>query len=199
MLNKSWVLGALAAITIGAGAHASTSVEKVNNDKVKAFDEMLEPGEAERLSDHLPSVVVYMSSGPGVHEGETVFAPAGTAPLKNNGTAVLHFVRIYFLTPGGDETWGTTGLAPHYKMLFENQFARVYDIKIPAQSREPQHSHHDRVVISLSGAQLEHILPDGTVQPSTLKTGEVVWRKGGTHIGHNMGDTNLWVIAVEPK
>jgi len=199
MHKKPWMLGTLAAITIATSAYASTSVEKVNNDKVKAFEETLEPGEAERLSDRLPSVVVYMSSGRGVHEGETVFAPAGSALLKNNGTAPIHFVRIYFLTPGGDETWGTSGLAPHYKMLFENQYARAYDIKIPAQSREPQHSHHDRVVISLSGAQLEHILPDGTVQPSTLKTGEVVWRKGGTHIGHNMGETDLWVIAVEPK
>jgi len=193
------MLGTLAAIAIATSAYASTSVEKVNNDKVKAFEETLQPGEAEKLRGPLPSVIVYMSSGRGVHEGETVFEPPDAAPLKNNGTAPLHFVRIYFLTPGGDETWGTSGLAPHYKMLFENQYVRAYDIKIPAQSREPQHSHHDRVVISLSGAQLEHILPDGTVQPSTLKTGEVVWRKGGTHIGHNMGETDLWVIAVEPK
>ena len=193
------MLGTLAAIAIATSAYASISVEKVNNDKVKAFEETLQPGEAEKLRGPLPSVIVYMSSGRGVHEGETVFEPPDAAPLKNNGTAPLHFVRIYFLTPGGDETWGTSGLAPHYKMLFENQYVRAYDIKIPAQSREPQHSHHDRVVISLSGAQLEHILPDGTVQPSTLKTGEVVWRKGGTHIGHNMGETDLWVIAVEPK
>ena len=73
------------------------------------------------------------------------------------------------------------------------------DIKIPAQTKEPQHTHKDRVVVSLSGAELEHILPDGTLQPSTLKTGEVVWRLGGTHVGHNIGHTNLWVIAVEPK
>jgi hypothetical protein len=55
------------------------------------------------------------------------------------------------------------------------------------------------VVVSLSGAELEHILPDGTKQPSTLKTGEVVWRLGATHIGHNLGHTDLWVIAIEPK
>jgi hypothetical protein len=54
-------------------------------------------------------------------------------------------------------------------------------------------------VVCLSGAQLEHILPDGEKQPSTLETGEVVWRLGATHIGHNMGRTDLWVIAIEPK
>jgi hypothetical protein len=95
--------------------------------------------------------------------------------------------------------WGMTGLAPNYKMLVEDRYARAYDIKIPAQTFEPQHTHHDRVVVSLSGAELEHILPDGTKQPSTLKTGEVVWRLGATHIGHNLGHTDLWVIAIEPK
>ena len=30
-------------------------------------------------------------------------------------------------------------------------------------------------------------------------TGEIAWRRGGTHIGHNLGKTDLWVIAVEPK
>ena len=103
------------------------------------------------------------------------------------------------MTAGSHETWGTTGLSPHYVLLVENQYGRAYDIKIPQQTREPQHTHKDRVVVSLSGAQLEHILPDGKLQPSTLKTGEVVWRLGGTHIGHNLGQTNLWVIAVEPK
>jgi hypothetical protein len=111
----------------------------------------------------------------------------------------LRFVRIDFLTAGKEETWGMLGLSPHYVMLLENKYGRAYDIKIPAQTFEPKHTHHDRVVVCLSGAELEHILPDGTIQPSTLKTGEVVWRPGATHVGHNLGRTNLWVIAVEPK
>ena len=111
----------------------------------------------------------------------------------------MHFVRVEFLGAGSAEMWGMTGLAPNYKMLVEDRYARAYDIKIPAQTFEPQHTHHDRVVVSLSGAELEHILPDGTKQPSTLKTGEVVWRLGATHIGHNLGHTDLWVIAIEPK
>jgi len=75
----------------------------------------------------------------------------------------------------------------------------VYDIRIPAGVREPQHSHRDRVVICLSGAKLSHLLPDGRQEPSTLETGESTWRRGGTHVGQNLGTTDLWVIAVEPK
>ena len=75
----------------------------------------------------------------------------------------------------------------------------MYDIRIPAGVREPQHSHRDRVVICLSGAKLSHLLPDGRQEPSTLETGESTWRRGGTHVGQNLGTTDLWVIAVEPK
>ena len=134
-----------------------------------------------------------------VKEGQIEFQAAGVGALKNVGRAELHLVRIDFATAGLPETWGAAGLSPHYVMLLENKYARAYDIKIPAQTFEPQHSHHDRVVLCLSGAELDHILPDGTKQPSTLKTGEVGWRLGATHIGHNLGHTNLWVIAVEPK
>jgi quercetin dioxygenase-like cupin family protein len=157
-------------------------------------------------------MVVYMSGGTvevtaaggkahadSVKAGETVFEAAGRGTFKNAGSSVLHFVRIEFLGAGSQDTWGMSGLSPNYVMLLENSYTRAYDIKIPAQTFEPQHTHHDRVVVCLSGAELVHILPDGTKQPSTLKTGEVVWRLGATHIGHNLGRTDLWVIAVEPK
>jgi hypothetical protein len=111
----------------------------------------------------------------------------------------VKLVRIEFRGAGIDDTWGAAGLSPNYKPLFENRYARVYDIRIPAGMREPQHTHHDRVVVCLSGAQLEHLMPDGRIEPSTLATGEIAWRRGGTHIGHNLGKTDLWVIAVEPK
>jgi hypothetical protein len=84
-------------------------------------------------------------------------------------------------------------------MLLEDRYARAYDIRIPSQTFEPQHTHHDRVVVSLQGAKLEHILPNGEKQPSTLQTGEIVWRLAATHVGHNLGQTDLWVIAIEPK
>ena len=112
---------------------------------------------------------------------------------------MLRFVEVQFLGGGSAETWGNTGLAPNYKVLMENKYTRVYDIRIPAGGREPQHTHKARVVICLSGADLKHIMPDGKEEPSSLKTGEIVFRPGATHIGVNLGKTDLWVIAVEPK
>jgi len=190
-------------------ALAATSTEKVRNDKVVVTECMLGPGEAEASAETHPAMIVAISGGTfaigdkaetrSVGEGRVLPLPAKSQPLHNAGTKPIHYVRIDFLTEGNPETWGTTGLAPNYKVLHEDQYSRTYDIRIPPHESEPQHTHHARVVVSLSGAHLEHILPDGTHQPSDLKTGEIAYRPAATHIGHNLGDTPLWVIAVEPK
>ena len=212
-MRRETICAALLLSVLVPAAFAATSVEKIRNDKVVVTEDTLGPGESEPLSPDRPSMLVYMNNGTAeitqggaigehneaVKEGEVSFEHAGAGSIKNAGSSPLHFARIEFLTDGSSEAWGMTGLAPNYKMLLENRYARAYDIRIAAGEFEPQHTHHARVVVSLSGAKLEHILPDGTHQPSTLKSGEIVYRPAATHVGHNMGTTNLWVIAVEPK
>ena len=174
----------------------------VNNERVAATEDRLAPGET-RTVPGTPALTLYLTDGKiggsSVHRGEVVFEPRQSHIIRNTGAAEMKMVRIEFRGPGSNETWGTAGLSPNYKVLLENRYTRVYDIRIPAGTREPQHTHHDRVVVCLSGAELEHLMPDGRIEPSTLKTGEIAWRKGGTHIGHNLGKTDLWVIAIEPK
>lgn len=191
---------------------AAGSIQKLRNDKVSVTEERLAPGETGSLGGARPSLIVYLSKGTieilpvagmggreAVRRGETVFLPAGTRAIKNAGPSELKYVGVEFLTAGKLETWGKTGLPPNYKILVENRYARAYDVEIAPHTYEQRHTHHNRVVICLSGATLEHLLPNGQKQPSTLKTGEIVWRPGATHVGHNMGSTKLWVICVEPK
>ena len=212
MRHQTFIAWFAFSLIVVPAALAATSVEKIGNQKVLVTEETLAPGETASLPDKSPSMVVYLTGDKAeivpaqgtahkesVKRGETIAEPRHAGAIKNDGSSPLSFVRIEFLTAGNPETWGMSGLPPNYKMLVENKYARAYDIKIPAQTFEPQHTHHDRVVVALSGAKLEHILPNGTKQPSTLTTGEVVWRLGATHIGHNMGQTDLWVIAIEPK
>jgi len=194
-----------------ASPTAAAPLEKLRNNQVVSRDVILKPGEALPVEGR-PAVTVYFENGSlaftprgghiekvNVHRGDTVFSRADAGEIRNTGPSPLHFVRTEFLTDGGTETWGAAGLSPNYKLLIENQYARVYDIQIPAGTREPQHTHKARVVVCLSGAEIKHLMPDGREEPSTLKTGEVVWRLGGTHIGQNLGKTDLWVIAIEPK
>lgn len=206
------VIGTALCITALPPLLAASSVQKVKNEQVSVTEDTLAPGEAEILSSARPSMVVYLSGGSvavnrgnsasakeTVNRGETVFEPTGTTSLKNAGSSQMRIVRVEFLTQGKPEIWGMTGLPPNYKILVENRYARAYDIEIAPNSFEQRHTHHDRVVICLSGATLEHILANGQKQPSSLKTGEIAWRPGATHVGHNMGSTELWVICVEPK
>jgi hypothetical protein len=193
-------------------AMATSSQEKIQNNKVVVTELSLSPGDGVSIPGKHAGMVVFLDAGTAafvgalgsprpqpVERGQILALDTPGETIRNSGSQTLNVVRVEFLTPGLQQTWSMAGLSPHYTMIVENRYARAYNIKIPAQSFEPQHTHHDRVVICLSGAELEHILPDGSKQPSTLKTGEIAWRLGATHIGHNMGHTDLWVIAIEPK
>ena len=209
--TSKWIGAGLFFVFAAAPIFAATT-EVFRNEKVIVTEETLAPGEKETVAGTHASMVVFLSgdgvtakfadgtvNSEAVHRGDVMNAAAGRPTLTNTGHTPLRLVRVEFLTEGSDETWGMTGLPPNYRVLFEDRHSRTYEIRITAHAWEPQHTHHARVVVCLNGAQLEHVLPDGSKQPSTLKTDEVTWRLGQTHTGHNLGDTNLWVIAIEPK
>jgi len=205
-------LSIFAAGTITAAPTAET--EKVRNEKVAAYEVAVQPGATVTVEGKVPTLLVYSTEGTvevavegeklakaAVRTGDVVFRPAKRQVLKNAGSSEVRFVRVDFLGAGepGAAAWGPAGLSSSYKVILENQYARVYTIGIPAGTNEPQHTHHDRIVICFQGAQLMHLMPDGRKEPSTLKTGDIVWRNGGTHIGQNLGKTDLRALAVEPK
>ncbi len=212
MQRASIWIGAGLVFVFAAPPILAATTEVFRNEKVIVTEEALAPGERETVAGEHASVVVFLS-GDGVevkfadgtmgvaavHRGEVMNEAAGRRMVTNAGHAALKLVRVEFLTAGSVETWGMKGLPSNYKVLIEDRHSRTYYIQIAAHAWEPQHTHHARVVVCLNGAQLEHVLPDGSIQPSTLKTDEVVWRLGQTHKGHNLGDTELSVIAIEPK
>lgn len=212
MRKRSALVGVAMLWMAGSGLLFAATKEDFRNDKVIVSEETLAPGEREAITDHYASAVVFLTGDEAqvkfaggevrnlsIERGETVNEPAKERELTNTGKTPLRLVRVDFLTSGGHESWGKTGLPQNYQMIFEDAYSRAYNIRIRAHEWEPRHTHHDRVVVCLSGAQLEHVLPDGKVIPSTLKTDEVDWRPGQTHVGHNLGDTDLWVVAIEPK
>ena len=212
MRSGMLMFGALALFAAGTGPLFASTTEVFKNDKVAVSEVTLKPGEQETLAGKQPSVVVYLTGDEAqrkfadgvarnvaIERGETVNEKAQPETLINTGHAALKMVRVEFLTAGKQELWGMKGLPPNYQMIFEDQHSRTYNIRVRAHSWEPEHTHYDRVVVCLSGARLEHVLPDGKILPSTLKTDEVTWRGGQTHKGHNLGDTDLWVVAIEPK
>lgn len=211
---RSWPLSVCMGLSLIAAPafSAASSVEKINNPMVVISEDTLAPGESEVILSNRPSVLVPMSNGSAqfiaagggaqaqaLRRGGIIFHGIGFTAIKNDGALPLHFARIEFLTTGRQETWGSTGLTQSYKILLENSYARVYSIRIESQESEPLHTHHDRAVVVLAGAKLEHILPDGKKEPVNLTTDEIAWHPAATHQGHNLGPTNFWAIIVEPK
>jgi hypothetical protein len=212
-MRKKMIFAGVAALLVAAALPAEAkTTEVLRNHRVVVTETTLAPGEQETVAGEHASVVVFLSGdavqgkyagGPERHDavqrGVVLNETPGRRIVTNTGHTALKLVRVEFLTDGSGETWGMTGLPPNDKVLFEDRHSRTYDIKIEPHAWEPQHTHHDRVVVCLSGAQIEHVLPDGSKEPSTLKTDDVVWRRAQTHVGHNLGDTELWVISIEPK
>ena len=212
MDTRNWFCGLASILLLVPAVLAATQTEKVRNEKVLVVEQTLAPGEAASVPGDRAGVLVYLDAGSieltpaggkpraeTVKRGQAMFQPPQSGAVKNTSSSDVRIVWVEYLGKGGSETWGTAGLAPDYRLLFENQYGRVYDIRMAAGKAEPLHSHHDRVVVCLSGAELEHEMPDGRRETSSLKTGEIAWRRAATHVGHNLGKTDLWVIAIEPK
>jgi len=208
---RSSSLTIVAVIAVSAVSFAR-EIEKVRNDKIIVWEDILAPGEAVPTLSGKPALIVYLSSGRldvtsqgaaptkvDAKPGKLRFETTGFREIRNSDSSPLRLLRIEFPDRGSPERWGRSGLSSHYQVLFENDLVRVYDIFIPAKSNEPQHTHKDRVAACLSGAELTHLFPDGRTEVSTLKTGEVVWRKGSTHIGQNHSANDFHAIAIEPK
>lgn len=204
----------MALLAVSICAWGAEEKELFRNEKVRVVEETLRAGASEPVHRHPPGVIVWLAGGKievtpvggamrtiTPQRGEVNVPSAQPHSGKNVGGNDVRMVAVSFLGPGkpGDPPWGAAGLAPNYKVLIENQYARVYEIRIPAGHKEPQHKHKDRVVVCLSGAELRHVFPDGRTETSSLKTGAVVWRRGSTHIGENLGKTDLWAIGIEPK
>lgn len=202
----------MAALLVFSALSFAGETEKVRNDKIVAWEDSLKPGEKIESSSAKPALLLCLGDGRlevtphggkrtvlDTKAGKVKFEPAGVDEIRNASQSELRILRVGFNEQGSSERWGRTGLSSHYTVLLENDLVRVYDIFIPANSNEPQHTHKNRIVVCLSGAELTHLFPDGRTEVSTLKTGEVVWRKGSTHIGQNHSANDFHAIAIEPK
>ena len=168
-MKSRWIIF----LSLGALAVAATPIMSVNNDRVTAYEETLRTAETESAGGGLPNITVFLSdgtiqrasaTGPAttttVKRGEVIFRGPREGRITATGPAGIQLMRIEFHHPESKTMWGTSGFAPDYKMLVENGYARTYDIRIAAGKSEPMHSHHDRVVVCLSGARLRHVLVD---------------------------------------
>src|SRR5579863_9031747 len=86
------------------------------------------------------------------------------------------------------------------KVVLENEFVRVVELRVPPGVFESQHSHARGVTIALTAYDNEMTdYPAGTVTRRHTKFGEVRWAEPVTHEARNTGTTEQRVLRVELK
>jgi beta-alanine degradation protein BauB len=91
-------------------------------------------------------------------------------------------------------------VAPHvYKVLFENERARVLEVLMQPGDRSDLHAHPDYIVHLLSGGTVRFKTPSGETAEVVLPDGATVWRDAEEHATENIGGTVIHGLFFEPK
>src|SRR5579863_8862824 len=86
------------------------------------------------------------------------------------------------------------------KVVLENEFVRVVELRVPPGVFEARHSHDRGVTVALSGYDNEMTdFPAGKVTKRHTNIGEVRWAEPVTHEARNTGATEQHVLRVELK
>ena len=90
-------------------------------------------------------------------------------------------------------------VAPHvYKVVFENERARVLEVTMEPGSRTEQHAHPDYIVHVLSPGKVRFTTAAGATQEVELPAGASMWREAEEHATQNIGGA-VRAIFFEPK
>jgi len=87
----------------------------------------------------------------------------------------------------------------HYKVLFDNQYVRVLDVRHKPGEKSPMHSHPNHVVYSFTESTVKFTSSDGKTDIGTAKMGQVVWRNAETHSVENVGKNEEHALDIELK
>ena len=87
----------------------------------------------------------------------------------------------------------------HYKVLLDNEYVRVLDVRLKPGEKTPIHSHPNLVVYSLTGGTIKSTTADGKATTVTTKAGQVGWRNAQTHTSENVGKTEIHALGIELK
>ena len=91
-------------------------------------------------------------------------------------------------------------VGPHiYKLLFENERGRVFEVRFKPGEKIALHAHPDHVVYVFGDGKLPLSSPDGRAVEVVLKAGQTLWIPAETHAAENVGSTDAHSLVVELK
>jgi hypothetical protein len=85
------------------------------------------------------------------------------------------------------------------KLLFENQFVKVIDDRIPPGVTEPMHRHRHGVTVYLDAYTAEQVSQAGETTIGERMAGTAAWGEAVVHTVKNIGRTPSHTIRIELK
>ena len=218
----------LLAASIGFGhAQSGEGVTKkllIDNEFVRVFDIRVSPGVFEEKHSHARGITIALSdytndatSPDGkVSRGQAKFgdvrwAEPVTHEARNTGTTEQHVIRIelktdqppsdsHVATGASDDLDSLIACKETQKLIFENQFVRAIDDRIPAGVAEPKHRHAHGLTITLADWDSETVTYPGSQMSRRHATlGEVRWTEPLIHEVRNVGQTASHTVRIELK
>jgi hypothetical protein len=87
-----------------------------------------------------------------------------------------------------------------HRLLFENEYLRVIEAKVPAGKDEPRHSHPHGITVYLADYEVEtKTVPDNKVTRSSRRFGTVTWSEAVVHEVKNVGSSPSHAVRIELK
>jgi len=91
-------------------------------------------------------------------------------------------------------------VAPHvYRVLFENERARVLEVSMEPGARTELHSHPDYYVYMLNAGKGRFTTASGETQEIEFPANMGLWREAEEHATENISGTPLRALFFEPK
>ena len=91
-------------------------------------------------------------------------------------------------------------VAPHvYKVVFENERARVLEVTMEPGARTEMHSHPDYFVYFLAAGKAKFTTPSGETQEIEWPADMGMWREAEEHATENISGTAVRALFFEPK
>jgi len=87
----------------------------------------------------------------------------------------------------------------HYKVLFNNDYVRILDVRHKPGEKSPMHSHPNHAVYSFADSTVKFTSSNGKTDIRTAKAGQVVWRNAETHSAENVGKNEEHALDIELK
>lgn len=218
-------LALLGATLLCAAQQPKTPTQKTvfENEFVRVVELRVPPGGFEAKHSHARGVTVAltaydneMTAFPGgavtrrhTNFGEVRWAEPVTHEARNTGTTEQRVIRVELkrkapaAVPGAGKPDPLDSLVvckDTQKLIFENQFARVIEERVPPGVAQPKHRHRHGVLIPLVNSDVESVDdPGGQPVRRHLQFGEAGWREPVVHAVKNVGTTELLNIRIELK